>query len=157
MKPAASGLALGEAVLVEAADLAAVAAIEARAYEFPWTPGNLRDSLDAGHLFAGLRQDGVLLAYGIVMPVLDEAHLLNLTVSPEHQRRGWGGEMLRLCMQLSATRLAARSMLLEVRPSNEAALSLYAHHGFVRIGRRRGYYPARQGREDALVLRRPLP
>jgi len=147
----------GSAFLVEAADLPEVAQIEQRAYEFPWTAGNLRDSLEAGHLFAALRQGEVLVAYGILMPVLDEAHLLNLTVAPEHQRRGWGGEMLRLCMQLAATRMAARSLLLEVRPSNAAALALYSHHGFVQIGRRRGYYPAHHGREDALVLRRGLP
>ena len=131
--------AAGCARLVEVADLPEVSAIEQRAYAFPWTPGNLRDSLDAGHLFAALRDGDVLVAYGILMPILDEAHLLNLTVAPEYQGRGWGGEMLRLCMQLAASRMAARSMLLEVRPSNAAALALYGHHGCVQIGRRRGY------------------
>lgn len=157
MSLAPQDAAAGQAVLIEEADLPEVVAIEQRAYEFPWSEGNLRDSLDAGHLFAGLRWHGGLVAYGILMPVLDEAHLLNLAVAPQHQCRGWGGEMLRLCMQLAAARLQARSMLLEVRPSNAAALALYDHHGFVRIGRRRGYYPARDGREDALVLRRMLP
>ncbi len=152
-----SGCQTGTAFLIELADLAEVVAIEQRAYEFPWTAGNLRDSLEAGHLFAALRHGDVLVAYGILMPVLDEAHLLNLTVSPEHQRLGWGGEMLRLCMQLASSRMGARSILLEVRPSNAAALALYSHHGFLQIGRRRGYYPAQHGREDALVLRRGLP
>ena len=45
---------------------------------------------------------------------------------------------------------------LEVRPSNAAALRLYARSGFVEIGRRRGYYPAADGREDAIVMRRTL-
>jgi ribosomal protein S18 acetylase RimI-like enzyme len=46
--------------------------------------------------------------------------------------------------------------LLEVRPSNEKALALYRHFGFQQIGVRRGYYPAEQGREDALVLTHSL-
>jgi ribosomal-protein-alanine N-acetyltransferase len=43
--------------------------------------------------------------------------------------------------------------LLEVRPSNTLAIALYQSMGFVEIGRRRGYYQADGGREDALVLR----
>ena len=44
-------------------------------------------------------------------------------------------------------------MLLEVRPSNPAAIRLYDRYGFQRIGVRRGYYPAAEGREDAIVMR----
>jgi ribosomal-protein-alanine N-acetyltransferase len=47
----------------------------------------------------------------------------------------------------------ARTMLLEVRPSNAAAARLYSRYGFERIGVRRGYYPAHGGREDAIVMR----
>ncbi len=144
-------------VVIAERDLPEVAAIEAQAYAFPWTPGNLRDSLRAGHLFLGLRQHGVLLAYAIVMPVLDEAHLLNLTVDPRRQGEGIGRRMLLCSMRVAATQLAARSMLLEVRPSNAVALSLYSGLGFAQIGLRRQYYPAEHGREDALVLRRGLP
>jgi ribosomal-protein-alanine N-acetyltransferase len=146
-----------EAFLVRHQDLPQVDRIEQQAYDFPWSLGNLRDSLDAGHLFPALRGAEGLFAYGILMPVLEEAHLLNLTVAPACQGQGWGGEILRLCMQMAATHLAAHSMLLEVRPTNTPALALYSSHGFRQIGRRRGYYPARLGREDALVLRRSLP
>jgi ribosomal-protein-alanine N-acetyltransferase len=139
------------------ADLPEVDAIEQRAYPFPWTLGNLRDSLDAGHLFVGLSSAGELVAYAILMSVIDEAHLLNLTVAPEHQGLGWGGDMLRECLRLAAADLQARSILLEVRPSNAPALALYHRAGFRPVGRRRAYYPARAGREDALVLRRMLP
>jgi ribosomal protein S18 acetylase RimI-like enzyme len=47
----------------------------------------------------------------------------------------------------------ARTMLLEVRPSNAAAVRLYRRYGFDQIGVRRGYYPAQGGREDAIVMR----
>jgi ribosomal-protein-alanine N-acetyltransferase len=56
-------------------------------------------------------------------------------------------------MAENARGYGARTMLLEVRPSNPAALAMYARYGFLRIGSRRGYYPARDGREDAIVMR----
>ena len=59
-------------------------------------------------------------------------------------------------MAENARSYGARSMLLEVRPSNVAAQKMYERYGFVRIGARRGYYPARDGREDAVVMRVPL-
>ena len=152
-----AALAVADEAEIGYPDLAEVVAIEQAAYPFPWTPGNLKDSLDAGYLFHGLRHAGCLIAYSILMPVLDEVHLLNLTVARSCQGRGWGSEMLRTSLRLAAVRLGGHSMLLEVRPSNTVALALYAKHGFRQVGRRPNYYPAASGREDALVLRRSLP
>jgi ribosomal-protein-alanine N-acetyltransferase len=64
---------------------------------------------------------------------------------------GFGARLLRHAMRVAKT-LGARTLLLEVRPSNTRALELYRHFGFVRIGVRKGYYPADSGREDAVVL-----
>jgi ribosomal-protein-alanine N-acetyltransferase len=86
------------------------------------------------------------------MMVLDEAHLLNLTVAPACQRFGFGWRLLE-AMAENARGYGARTMLLEVRPGNTAARNMYARYGFVRIGIRRDYYPARDGREDAIVMR----
>jgi ribosomal-protein-alanine N-acetyltransferase len=134
-------------------DLAEVLAIEQAAYEFPWTHGNFMDSLRAGHSTWTMRDtSGGLIAYAVVMIALDEAHLLNLTVAPSRQRFGFGWRMLE-AMADNARSYGARSMLLEVRPSNPAAQKMYERYGFVRIGTRRGYYPARDGREDAVVMR----
>jgi len=143
--------------LIKLPDLDQVSQIEEQAYAFPWTPGNLRDSLAAGHLFPALKQGNMLIAYSILMPVLDEVHLLNLTVASNFQGQGWGTEMLRVSMRLAATALDGKSMLLEVRPSNTVGLALYEKHGFKSIGIRKQYYPAENGREDALILRRVLP
>lgn len=134
-------------------DLAEVAAIEALAYEFPWTRGNFIDSLAAGYLARLLRAaDGTLLGYFIAMKGVDEMHLLNLTVAPAHQRRGHArrllDELVLLCRANEADRL-----WLEVRQSNDRARALYLHYGFRHIGVRRGYYPALHGkREDASVM-----
>lgn len=145
-----------ECLLTEA-DLPALVAIEQRAYPYPWTEGNLRDSIRAGHTVLGLRCAGHLVAYAILMPAPDEVHLLNLTVVPSCHRQGWGRHALQAAMRIAATQLQAQAMLLEVRPSNGPALALYEALGFCQIGRRRHYYPAPGGREDALVLQRALP
>jgi ribosomal-protein-alanine N-acetyltransferase len=134
-------------------DLPDVLAVEQAAYEFPWTHGNFVDSLRAGHSAWTMRDSsGGLIAYAVVMIVLDEAHLLNLTVAPNCQRFGFGWRMLE-AMSENARSYGVRTMLLEVRPSNPAAQAMYMRYGFVRIGTRRGYYPARDGREDAIVMR----
>lgn len=138
---------------MQADDLPDVLAVEQVAYEFPWTHGNFLDSLRAGHSAWTMRDSGGgLIAYAVLMLALDEAHLLNLTVAPACQRFGFGWRMLE-AMAENARSYGARTMLLEVRPSNEAAQKMYERYGFLRIGTRRGYYPARLGREDAIVMR----
>lgn len=134
-----------------AADLDAVAEIEQRVYPFPWSRGNFADSLSAGHDAWLAQEHGRTTAYAVTMRVLDEVHLLNLTVPPELQRCGRGTAMLAHLLQL-ARDAAVRRMLLEVRPGNVSGQALYRGHGFVEIGRRRDYYPAPCGREDAIVM-----
>ena len=138
-----------------AADLDAVAEAERRIYSFPWTRGNFADSLAAGHGAWLARENGLMTGYAVMMQVLDEAHLLNLSVLPELQRRGRGSALLMHLFELARAQ-AVNRVLLEVRPGNLAGQALYRHHGFVEIGRRRDYYPARGGREDAIVMARDL-
>ena len=132
-------------------DLAQVLAIENAIYTHPWTHGNFTDSLRAGYECRTWRQDGELIGYFILMLAAGEAHLLNLSIGARHQRSGQGRALLRETADL-ARRRGARSVFLEVRPSNLAAQALYTRFGFRRIALRRGYYPAHSGREDALVL-----
>ena len=135
------------------ADLDDIVRAEAQIYPFPWTLGNFADSLRSGYSCWVLRDAGAALqAYGIVMLALDEAHLLNLSVARECQRRGLGWRTLEWIADVARGH-GARTMLLEVRPSNPEAIRLYDRYGFQRIGVRRGYYPAASGREDAIVMR----
>jgi len=138
------------------ADLSQVMRIEIDVYPFPWTRGNFDDALRAGYTaWAMIDGSGSMIAYAIAMLAVDEAHLLNLSVARVFQRRGYGWKMLEWIAQCTRD-YGARSLLLEVRPSNEAALRLYQRYGFERIGVRLGYYPAAGGREDAVVMRVPL-
>jgi ribosomal-protein-alanine N-acetyltransferase len=140
-----------EMLPMNANDLDEIVAIENVVYPFPWSRGNFADSLAAGYSTWVCRVGGELIGYVVVMMAVDEAHLLNISVEKRHQGMGFGARLLRHAMSVART-LGARTLLLEVRPSNERALELYRHFGFVRIGVRKNYYPAQEGREDAMVL-----
>ncbi|MDD3676193.1 MAG: ribosomal protein S18-alanine N-acetyltransferase [Thauera propionica] len=136
-------------------DLDWVHAQEVDLHPFPWTRGNFADSLTAGHGAWLMRVDNERVGYAVVLKVLDEAHLLNISVARAAQGKGHGRALLEW-LQLTAKRNGAGQFFLEVRPSNLAGLALYRSQGFEQIGRRKGYYPAAGGREDAIVMRREL-
>ena len=136
-------------------DLDEVMAIESVIYTHPWTHGNFADSLRAGYECRTLRLGNALLGYFVLMAAAGEAHLLNLSIAGAYQRNGHGSALLHEAAAL-ARGLGARSLFLEVRPSNRGAQALYTRFGFRKIAVRRGYYPAHSGREDALVLTLPL-
>ena len=130
--------------------------LERRIYPFPWTSGNFEDALRSGYsAWTLVAADNTILAYSVAMLAVDEAHLLNLAVDIPAQRRGYGWRMLDWTAG-NMREYGARFLLLEVRPSNVEAQRLYQRYGFAQIGVRRGYYPARWGREDAIVMRLSL-
>jgi ribosomal-protein-alanine N-acetyltransferase len=132
------------------ADLNAVLKIEYAAFSHPWTRGIFQDGIKSYScwvMFEGEQQVG----HGVINVILDEAHLLNITVKPESQGKGLGYRLLEHLME-QAKAADARECFLEVRESNQAAYRLYERYGFNEIGRRRNYYPAVNGREDALVM-----
>ncbi len=136
------------------ADLAEVVAIESLIYPNPWTYGNFADSLRSGYQCWVLRDaHGELSGYFLMMLLVDEAHLLNISIRGDLHGRGFGRHLLDQVVQLAEAQRMT-SILLEVRPSNPRALAVYERYGFVQIGMRRNYYPAATGRrEDAIVMR----
>jgi [ribosomal protein S18]-alanine N-acetyltransferase len=132
-------------------DLDDVVAIEQRSYPFPWTYGVFVDSLAAGYRAWVAREKNHVIGYALMMVVLDEVHLLNITVAPERQGQGLG-KILLTHLFADARAQGTRFMFLEVRPSNVIALEIYRRFGFMVIGERRSYYPAAYGREDAIVM-----
>jgi len=129
-----------------------VVAIERLAYDHPWTVGNFSDSLRSGYEAQLLRAGDVVIGYFVAMRGVDEVHLLNITVAPAYQGQGWGRVMLE-ALAIWARGQGAQWLWLEVRVSNVRAMRIYEHHGYRRVGERKGYYPARYGhREDAVVM-----
>ena len=138
-----------------AADLDVVLRIEDAIYPHPWTRGNFSDSLAAGYHCWIVECAGDIVGYSVVMTAAGEGHLLNLSVAAAWQRRGIGRQLLAFVTKL-ARDYGAERLLLEVRPTNHAALALYAAAGFSRVAVRRDYYLAGAQREDAIVLERQL-
>ena len=132
--------------------LDAVLAVEQRAYALPWSHGNFTDTLHAGYEAQLLMAGDTLLGYFVAMKGVDEVHLLNITVAPEHQRQGWARVLLD-ALTIWAKGQRAQWLWLEVRASNQRAFSVYESQGFRRVGQRKNYYPAVDGqREDAVVM-----
>lgn len=137
------------------ADLPRIHRIELASYEYPWSPGNFADSLSAGYSMWVREAEGEIIGYYALMAAAGEAHLLNLTIAPIWRRHGLGRDLLEHCL-MRACDHRAESLFLEVRTSNAAAIALYHSNGFVDLAVRRGYYPARIGREDAVIMKKVL-
>jgi ribosomal-protein-alanine N-acetyltransferase len=137
-------------------DLDAVMAIEPHIYPYPWTRGNFSDSLSSGYSAWVLMNNDNIIGYALVMMVLDEAHLLNLSIAKAYQKQGLGRLLLEYMIQI-AKKSHAANMFLEVRLSNVSAIALYENMGFNEMAIRRNYYPAdpklfKSGREDAVLM-----
>lgn len=136
---------------MQVADLDTVMRIEPVIYPFPWSLGNFRDSLNTGYSCWVFELDGRIAGYTVMMLVLDEAHLLNLSVAKEAQGQGYGDMLLSFIMD-KAREHGALNMFLEVRVSNKVAISLYEKKGFNEMAIRPRYYPAENGHEDAMLM-----
>ncbi len=137
-------------------DVPEVIEIERQAYDFPWSKGVMIDCIRCGYIAWVLEHEGLIGAYSFMTVAAGEAHLLNLCVKPRWQGRRFGRTLLEHVVEDARAR-GAETMLLEVRPSNGPARQLYARAGFKEIGLRPDYYPAHEGREEALMLALPLP
>jgi [ribosomal protein S18]-alanine N-acetyltransferase len=137
-------------------DLDNIMQIEPTIYSHPWTRGNFSDSLQNGYSGWVLEQNGEMIGYSLLMMIMDEAHLLNLSVAKHMQKQGLGRYLLEHMLKIAKTHRAL-NMFLEVRPSNISAIALYENMGFCEMAVRRGYYPAdpkisKTGREDAVLM-----
>ncbi|MCL6270329.1 ribosomal protein S18-alanine N-acetyltransferase [Sansalvadorimonas sp. 2012CJ34-2] len=136
-------------------DLPAVHQLETSAHSHPWTFGILTDSLKSGYRCWVLEQDQRIVGYTVVMITVGEGHLLNITISPDFQGQGLGRKLLDFLLE-DTREQQAEVIFLEVRVSNIRAIELYEQNGFAEVGRRKGYYPAEVGREDAIVMAQDL-
>ncbi len=132
-------------------DLEQVMRIELAMYPFPWTRRIFEDCLRIGYRCHVGEVEGNFAGYGVMSVGAGEAHVLNLCVAGEFQRRGLGREILSLLLD-EADKLEVRDVFLEVRPSNAGAIMLYEQMGFNQVGLRKNYYPTVDGREDAIIF-----
>lgn len=131
-------------------DLPGVIAVERKSYQFPWGEDIFRDCFRARYECWVCEELDNVLGYCIASIAVGEAHILNICVDPAEQGQGIGRKLLENLIETARGR--AETVFLEVRPSNTVAITLYENLGFNEIGIRKDYYPAENGREDALML-----
>lgn len=136
-------------------DLKAVLAIEQEANPFPWSLKNFSDCLRAGYSAWVVCDDTAIIGFTIVQKIVDELHLLNICIKSSWQGQGQGKKLLAHISDFAEDE-SCKSILLEVRASNQRAQKLYLQTGFNEMSLRRNYYPAEKGREDAVLMAKEL-
>jgi ribosomal-protein-alanine N-acetyltransferase len=125
--------------------------IEEQAHIYPWPESTLHWCLDQPNLRCFiLQKNRETIGFAIYECVLDEANLLNIAINPAHHGQGHGRTLLKQSLHKLDDKIVR--IILEVRVSNSAALTLYTSEGFTEIGHRKNYYPSYTGREDARVF-----
>src|SRR5947208_1576699 len=135
-------------------DLDMILEIERASFVNPWTREMYLAELEnrgVSYCYVIRNAAQQLVGFCSFWRVLEELHINNLAVAPDHRGGGAGTALLTAVLREGA-RLGARRATLEVRRSNEAARRLYERLGFIVAGVRRGYYT--KPVEDALVLSR---
>ena len=135
-------------------DLPQVMQMEKEAFSEPWNEAFFRECFRFADCRV-LERGDVVQAYGVMLVEAAQAHIVNLCVRAQSRRRGLGRQMVTHLLE-RARSSEARLAFLEVRSSNQAALSLYQSMGFHRLGVNQAYYRTAEGREDALILFIPL-
>jgi ribosomal-protein-alanine N-acetyltransferase len=129
-------------------DLPAVLSIERRAFTTPWSLAMfvLELSKPSGICLAATSNDR-LIGYLVCSRYADVWHLMNVAIEPQHRRAGIATTLIE---QLFDEAGAGSRYTLEVRTSNDAAISMYQRFGFRPSGHRRRYY--HDNGEDALIM-----
>lgn len=141
---------------MRSSDIKSILTIEEQVYNFPWTSRTFNDCMKIGYLCRVCERIDEIVGYGILSIGAGEAHVMNICVSPKFQKQGVGKRLMNNLIEV-ALENRSKTVLLEVRPSNQSAIELYLSMGFIEIGTRKNYYPAEQGREDAVMFAMDLP
>lgn len=140
---------------MHAADLPAVYGLEVLGQPVPWSKSFFRRVLRRGASCWVLERDGEIFGFGIISFADSWAHIMNMAVAPAYRRRGLGRRMMLHLLRV-AKQHGCRRVSLEVRPTNQAAVSLYRQLRFRFRAIHKHYYPTRGRRQDALILARSL-
>jgi len=137
-------------------DISAVIQLENEVYQFPWTDRIFKDCIRVGYDCWLAHLENTVVAHAVISIAAGESHILNLSVTRNHQGKGIGKQFIQFLLNIARNK-RAQIMMLEVRPSNIRAINCYSSAGFNEIGCRKDYYPAPNGKEDALLFAKQIP
>ncbi len=137
-------------------DISDVIELENEVYQFPWTDRIFKDCIRVGYDCWLAHFGNTVVAHAVISIAAGESHILNLSVTRNHQGKGIGKQFIQFLLNIARNK-RAQIMMLEVRPSNIRAINCYSSAGFNEIGCRKDYYPAPNGKEDALLFAKQIP
>lgn len=121
-------------------------------HDFPWSENLFADCLTAPYFAEQLLVDGEVAGYYVGLKVSVETTLMDIGIAPSHRGNGLGNLVLKQFLRECNVKQAEEAWL-EVRESNKVAISMYENIGFQLIEQRKDYYPAKDGKEDALIMK----
>lgn len=136
-------------------DLPDVIKIESACQIAPWSDEVFKKCMEAGSSGWVMELEGAMIGFILILGQLDEVHILNFCVHPEHQHRGLGRQLMTHMLQ-ELKNQGRKFVYLEVRRSNHHAIALYHKAGFNQVGERKDYYISLDQHEDALVFAKDL-
>ncbi len=123
--------------------------VEKESFSHPWTEAMFLEELSGkDSVYRVLTEDGKAIAYMGMWILADEGHITNVAVAKDYRRKGVASRLVDDFISLAKER-SLIFMTLEVRESNQSAISLYEKKGFVPVGRRKRYY---ENTEDAILM-----
>lgn len=127
-----------------------VAQIESLCFSHPWSEESINESFNnpCNRFYISVEENKVVGYIGLSV-IIDEGYILNVAVHPDYQGKGIGKALVKTVDDFAVENSLA-FVTLEVRPSNEKAISLYKSFGFTKVGERKDYYS--NPKENALLL-----
>ena len=135
----------------EEKDILPITYIEKQCFTVPWTYESLHHDIMENKLafYIVAELEGIVCGYVGIWNIVDEGHITNVAVSPMFRRKHIASAMLDVLLDVTG-KAGVKRFTLEVRPSNQAALSLNEGKGFRSVGVRKGYYE--DNGEDAVIM-----
>ncbi|HBD7494987.1 TPA: ribosomal protein S18-alanine N-acetyltransferase, partial [Legionella pneumophila] len=141
-------------------DIENVYSIETNVHIAPWSKDILRDCVLVGYdcrvLEINNGDSSILAGYIISRISNNSCHILNLCIAKPLQSKGLGRKLLQTVLYSLSKYTQTESVILEVRPSNSAALHLYETMGFEKVEIKKDYYKDKNTVEDAILLKKLL-
>ena len=135
---------------VQKKDVPAIARIENISFSQPWSKKGITDFIKQNNSVCIVAEEfGKVVGYVGFYHVMDEGNITNLAVLPGYKRIGVGENLMRFLIE-KVNELGVKGITLEVRESNEAAISLYTKLGFDSVGIRKRFYE--KPVEDAIIM-----
>lgn len=140
-----------EIVPMTGEDIKSVYDVECKSFITPWSLKSFTSEIYNNNMAKYLvaKIDGKVVGYGGMWIILDEGHITNIAVHPDHRGKKIGDALVKALINLAGENDVKR-MTLEVRPSNWTAINLYKKYGFKEAGVRKGYY--QDTGEDAIIM-----